>query len=294
MNDETQTPNEDETPPAVERALRELSRLEADDERPAPGDERLRAYREGTLSEEETRELERELAHSAAGRRRLLELAGIDHSLPLRRVRRAVLGAIGPRRRTAPWLAAAALAASLVLAVLIFFPRHPALPAGLAYDVGAHGLAEARSEGEVRSEARAYPDTPLRIQAVPRGESPAGISFALYRREDGVLRRVREPEEVRVETDRGSVVFTGKAGMVLATRAPGVYPLYVIATTHETPPALVRLEAGQDPAAALRNSGRLVYPVKVTLLRAEPPAENGSDERKTVEPGPAPDRHPLG
>jgi hypothetical protein len=272
MNDETQIPNEDETPPAVERALRALAGLETDDGLPAPGDERLRAYREGTLSEEETRELERQLAHSAAGRRRLLELAGIDHSLPLRRVRRAVLGATGPRRRTAPWLAAAALAASLVLAVLTFLPHHPSLPAGLAYDVGAHGLAETRSEGEVRSEARAYPDTPLRIQAVPRGESPSGISFALYRREDGALRRVREPEEVRVESDRGSVVFTGRAGTVLAARAPGVYPLYVIATTHETPPALVRLETGQDPAAALRGSGRLVYPVTVTLL-AGPPAE---------------------
>jgi hypothetical protein len=268
MNDETQTPNEDETPPEVERALRALGRLETEDGLPSPGDERLLAYREGTLREDEARELERQLARSAAGRRRLLELAGVDHSLPLRRVRRAVLGATGPRRRTAPWLAAAALAASVLLAVLTFFPHHASLPAGLSYDVGAHGLAEVRSTGEVRSEARAYPDTPLRIQAVPRGESPSGVSFALYRREDGALRRVREPEEVRVENDRGSAVFTGTAGAVLATRSPGVYPLFVIATTQPAPPALVRLEPGQDPAAALRGSGRLIYPVTVTLLRA--------------------------
>jgi hypothetical protein len=269
MNDETEAPNEDETPPEVERALRSLGLLETEDGLPAPADERLRAYREGTLSEDETRELERELAQSAVGRRRLLELAGVDHSLPLRRVRRAVLGATGPRSRKAPWLAAAALAASVLLAVLTFFPHHPSLPAGLAYDVGAHGLAEARSTGEVRGEARAYPDTPLRIQALPRGESPSGVTFALYRREDGVLRRVRVPEEVRVENDRGSVVFTGTAGTVLATRSPGVYPLFVIATIHESPPELVRLAPGQDPAAALRDSGRLVYPVTVTLLRSE-------------------------
>jgi hypothetical protein len=271
MNDETQPPNEDETPPAVERALRALAGLETEDGLPAPADERLRAYREGTLSEDATKELERELARSAAGRRRLLELAGVDHSLPLRRVRRAVLGAAGPRRRTAPWLAAAALAASIVLAVLTLFPHHASLPAGLAYDVGAHGLAETRAAGgEVRSEARAYPDTPLRIQAVPRGESPAGVSFALFRLQDGSLSRVRVPDEARVETDRGSAVFTGTAGTVLATRSPGVYPLYVIAYPHGTPPpAYLRLEPGQDPAAALRSSGRLVYPVTVVLLRAE-------------------------
>ncbi len=283
MNDEQPTPNEDETPAEVERALRELADLETDDGLPAPGDEQLLAYRAGALSEEEEREVERVLAHSAGGRRRLLELAGVDRSLPLRRVRRAVLAATGPRRRMArrtPWLGAAALAASIVLAVLTFFPHHTSLPAGLAYGVGAQGLAEVRSEGEAGGEARAYADvyadTPLRIFVRPRGDSPSGVSFALFRREVGALRRVRQPEEVRVENDRGTATFEGTAGIVLATRAPGVYPLFVVAYIQEPPPAFVRLEPGQDPAAILRDSGRLVYPVRVTLLRDGTPAEKGT------------------
>ena len=113
MNDEPRTPNTDETPAEVERALRALADLETDDGIPAPDDERLLAYREGTLGEEEARAVERELARSAGGRRRLLELAGNDRSLPLRRVRKAVLAATEPRRRqwlpgrpgrTMPWL----------------------------------------------------------------------------------------------------------------------------------------------------------------------------------------------
>jgi hypothetical protein len=283
MNDEQRTPNEDETPAEVERALRALADLETDDGLPSPGDERLLAYREGALSEDEEREVERVLARSAGGRRRLLELAGIDRSLPLRRVRRAVLAAAGPRRRMArmtPWLGAAALAASIVLAVLTFFPHHTSLPAGLVYGVGAQGLAAVRSEGEAGGEARAYADvyadTPLRIFVRPRGDSPSGVSFALFRRETGALRRVRQPEEVRVENDRGSATFEGTAGTVLATRSPGVYPLFVVAYIQEPPPAFVRLEPGQDPAAILRDSGRLVYPVRVTLLRDGTPAENGT------------------
>jgi hypothetical protein len=283
MNDEQRTPNEDETPAEVERALRALADLETDDGLPAPGDERLLAYRAGRLSEDEEREVERVLAHSPDGRRRLLELAGIDRSLPLRRVRRAVLAAAGPRRRmarTTPWLGAAALAASIVLAVLTFFPHHTALPAGLAYGVGAQGLAEVRSEGEAGGEARAYAetyaDTPLRIFVRPRGDSPSGVSFALFRREAGALRRVRQPEEVRMENDRGTATFEGTAGTVLATRVPGVYPLFVVAYIQEPPPAFVRLEPGQDPAATLRDSGRLVYPVRVTLLRDGTPAEKGT------------------
>ena len=284
MNDEPRIPNEDETPASIEHALRALADLETDDGLAAPGDERLLAYREGRASEEEARELERELARSASGRRRLLELAGIDRSLPLRRVRKAVLAAAvlaasepqRSRQRLTPWLGAAALAASVVLAVLLFFPRHPALPAGLAYDVGARGLAETRSEEEVRAETRVYADTPLRILVRPRGESPSGVSFALYRQENGALRRVRQPAEVREENDRGSVTFVGTAGIVLATRAPGVYPLFVVAYTQEPPSGRVRLEPGQDPVAALRDSGRLVYPVRVTLLRDDPPAEKGT------------------
>jgi hypothetical protein len=283
MNDEPRTPNEDpnedETPAEVERALRALAELEVDDRLPAPADERLLAYREGRLGEEETREMERVLAHSASGRRRLLELAGVDRSLPLRRVRKAVLAATQPRRparRITPWLGAAALAASVVLAVLLFSPRHPSLPAGLAYEVGAQGLAETRSGGEVQAETRVYADTPLRILVQPRGESPSGVSFALYRLENGALRRVRQPAEVREENDRGSVTFAGTASIVLATRAPGVYPLFVVAYTQEPPSGRIGLEPGQDPVAVLRDSGRLVYPVKVTLLRDDPPAERGT------------------
>ena len=96
---------------------------------------------------------------------------------------------------------------------------------------------------------RAYPATPVRILVRPRGDSPAGVSFALFRREGGALRRVRQPEEVRLVSDRGSAAFEGAAASLLATRAPGAYPLYIVAYNLKEPPPRVELAPGQDPAA---------------------------------------------
>jgi hypothetical protein len=275
MRDRSQDPNEESMPAEVDRVLRALADQDPDDGVPAPADERLLAYREARLTPDETRELEGLLARSAAGRRRLLELAGIDRSLPLRRVRKAVLGA-ADRRRVVPWISAAAVAASILLALLTLFPHQHGLPVGLAYDVAGRGLAGSRSVDEAPGPMQAYPDTLLRILIRPRGNSPAGVSFALFRREGGGLRRVRQPEEVRLVGDRGSAAFEGAAARVLATRAPGAYPLYVVAYVGEEPPSRMKLEPGQDPAEALRASGRLVYPMTVTLLRDEPPAEDGA------------------
>lgn len=263
-------------PADADRILRALADQDLDDSLPAPDDERLRAYRESRLTPDENRELESLLARSAAGRRRLLELAGIDRSLPLRRVRRAVLGSVDGRRRLTPYLSAAAVAASIALAVISLLPRQHALPAGLSYDVAARGLAEVRSPGEAPSEVRAYPATRLRILIRPRGDSPAGIGFALFRREDGALRRLRQPEEVALASDRGSAAFTGTAARMLASRTPGEHSLYVVASAERDLPALVKLGPSQDPAAALRAPERLVYPVKVTLLRDDPPAKEGA------------------
>ena len=284
MADSRQGPDQDGMSTAADRLLRALAEGDLDDGAPAPVDERLRAYREGRLTPGETRELEGLLARSAAGRRRLLELGGVDQSLPLRRVRKAVLAAAGPRRRLVPWISAAAAAASILLALLTFFPHSHGLPAGLAYDVTPQGLAESRSAapspggmaGAGTRDVRAYPGTTVRILVRPRGESPAGVSLALFRREGGALRRVREPREVRLASDRGSATFEGTAARVLATEVPGAYPLYVVAYAREEPPALLQLEPGQDPAGALRASGRLVYPVTVTLLRNDLPVEDGA------------------
>lgn len=274
---EPRDPQEEATLAGTERILRALADRETEDGLPAPPDERLRAYREGRLGEDEAWELEGVLARSAAGRRRLLELAGIDSSLPLRRVRGAVLAATADRRRRlTPWISAAAVAAAIVLALLTFLPRQHGLPAGLAYDVGARGLAETRETGEARSEIQVYPDTPLRVFVQPRGESPAGVSFSLYRSAGGALERVRRPEEVRLTSDRGSASFEGPAARVLATRTPGVHHLYVVAWAGDEPPDRLELAPGQDPAGALRDSGRLVYPVTVTLLREAPPAKDGN------------------
>jgi hypothetical protein len=269
-------PNREETPAEVDRLLRALADPEPDDGLPAPADERLHAYREGRLTAEETGELEGLLARSGAGRRRLLELAGIDQSLPLRRVRRAVLDQAArprrPRQMTA-WVSAAGVAAMIVLALLVLLPRQGALPRGLTYDVSARGLAEVRSTAAVPSEVRAYPATAVRILLQPRGESLAGLSFALFRREGNALRRVRQPEEVLLASDRGSAAFTGAAAKVLATRIPGAYPLYAVVSSQKELPARVALAPGEDPARALQAAGRLVYPLTVTLLRDEPQAE---------------------
>jgi hypothetical protein len=274
-----QDPEDDGTPDGIEAILRALAESDRDDG-PAPTDERLRAYRLGRLPAGEARELERLLARSAAGRRRLLELAGLDSSLPLRRVRRAVLGqAAGagrPRRlraSAAAVAAVAAVAAMVMFALLVLYPQARPLPPGLAFDVAGQGLAEVRSAEAVPGAVRAYPGTALRISLRPRGESPAGLAFALFRRQGDALRRVREPEEVRLAAERGSAAFSGTAGAVLATRTPGVYPLFAVVSSRRDLPARVALAPGQDGAAALRSSGRLVYPLTVTLLAAEPPVE---------------------
>lgn len=265
--------NEDE----VDKILRAIAGVVgevADGSLPAPDDERLRAYREGRLSPEETREMEVLLAGSDAGRRRLLELAGIDRSLPLRRVRKAVLGQERRRTTTSMSVAAiAAMAAGIVLALAAILSQSRALPEGLTYEVSARGLAEVRSAdevpGQVPGELRAYPATTLRILLRPQGEVSAGISFALYRREGAALRRVREPEEVRLASDRGSATFSGTASRMLATGAPGVYSLFALVSAEEDLPSTVEIEPGQDPARSLQSSGRLVYPVTVTLLPKE-------------------------
>lgn len=262
-------------PDAVESLLRALAAEELEDGAPAPADERLRAWREGRLPPEEERELEGLLAYSAAGRRRLRELGGaaglpestgIDHSLPLRRVRRAVLAQAGPRRRVAPWISVAVAAAAMVLVLVGLFARQRGLPEGLAYDVSTRGLAEMRSVEEGTGELRAYPDTPVRIVLRPRGDAAAGLTFALFRRESGRLRRVREPGEVRLADERGSAAFSGIAAKILATGAPGRYPLFVVVSSRASLPSVVELREGQDPAGALQASGRLVYPLKVILL----------------------------
>jgi hypothetical protein len=262
MSDQPQDPND------VERILHALAAEDLDDGLPAPDDARLRAWREGRLSEEEAGEMEELLARSAAGRRRLIELAGapaVDRSLALRRVRRAVLDGARPgrsrtRRAMSAVAAMAAIAAMLVLAVIGVFLRQPALPRGLAYDVSGRGLAEVRSAEAAPSEVRAYADTTVRIVLRPRGDSPAGLSYALFRREGGGLRRVREPEEVRLEADRGSAVFSGAASRVLATAAPGRYPVFVVVSASKRIPSYV-----ENPDA-LRSSGRLIYPMTITLL----------------------------
>jgi hypothetical protein len=268
MSDERQDPDE------VERILRALASEDLDDGLPAPDDERLRAWREGRLSAEEARELEELLSHSAAGRRRLIELAGIrriDSSLPLRRVRKAVLGEARPWPLWAQraWRSSAAIAAMLVLAVIGVFLRQPSLPKGLAYDVSARGLAEVRStEPSVEtstSAVRAYPGTTVRIVLRPQGDSPAGLSFALFRREGGGLRRVREPEEVQLESERGSATFSGTASRVLATDVPGRYPVFVVVSARNRLPSYV------ETTGALRSSGRLIYPMTITLLPEDLP-----------------------
>ena len=274
MTEDGQNPSE------VERILRELAERETGDDLPAPGDERLRAYREGRLDAGESRELEALLARSAAGRRRLLELAGVDHTLPLRRVRKAVLAGGVPRRRTfssSAWAAAAA-AAILVATLSTLFLHTGGAPGRGGYEVAARGLAEVRSGDPAPSPAagtvRAHAGTLLRIAVRARQEeAPSGVSFALFRRGGGFLRRVPAPAEVRVESERGSATFTGEAGRVLATRVPGVYPLYVVVSTAGEPPAEVPLAAGGDAVAVLQSAGHLVYPLTVRLLADEPPAK---------------------
>lgn len=252
----------------AEKLAWELPRVDADVGREVPDDDRLRAYREGALSELEARRLEWILSRNAAARTRLTELAGVKLAAPPRRVRRRVLG--GPASRWAQLAAAVVAAAALTWGGMHWFEWRGAtpasfapLPADLEYDVRVEGLATDRSHAD---ELFAHPATPVRIVVEPRQDAFAGLEFGVYRLEGSTLVRLVTGDSLTVTAGRGAATLSAPAARLVGPR-PGRRDFFVvIARAGALPPGG---ELRERPAAdwlAAATGGR-VYRRSLTILQ---------------------------
>lgn len=267
--------------------LWELGRKAPDDGSADLSDDQLAAYREGRLATDDAASCEGHLVRSPEARARLAELAATPSATPPPYVRDAVLASFEAsfRRPAAPALgsahgplrgsllktaAIAALGLGMLLLVrLSLVPPEP-LPADLAYDVEAEGLATVRQAVPGGREIEAYPETRVRITASPRPAAVKEIEFAVYRQSAGRLDRLELGSGLVLETIRGAAVLTGEARDLLLPDT-GATRLFLVAARPGDLPATVEL-ASSGAVEALEQAGRRrAYPV-VIHLRPQPTA----------------------
>ena len=272
-------------PEEPDEQLWEMARLDDPDGAEEGGglsDGTLRAWREGRLPEAETEDVEARLSRSPSARARLRELAGLETGAPgpLRaELRQRVLAGFGKpeRRRPQRWIpmaAAAALAASLIFAV-IFLRAPSGLPPGLAYDVSARGLAAERSTApdpaDITGPVQAYPDTPVWLEVSPQGAAEEDVEFGLYRVREGRLERIETGPSLTVETNRGAARFQALAEDLVGPR-PGIRDVYVVVSREGDLPAGGSLRPGEDPRLRLagEDGQRLVYTQSIQIRKGPP------------------------
>lgn len=229
--------------------LWELPRAEGQDDRPAPADATLEAYRAGTLDASARARVEWELAGSRKGRARLAELAGVRlEARPGKPVR---IGHVA---------AALAAAASLVLMIWIASPPDSrGLP---AFDLRVEGLATDRGTA---GSARARAGMSVRVTVEARGDSVPNVRFSAYRLATGRLTRLAEPADVAIEVERGNALITARAERLVGPE-PGTRPFYVVVSTRDDLPGTIDI-GSNDPAEALGGLGS-VYPIQLTIIES--------------------------
>ena len=235
--------------------LWDLPRAGAEDDGPAPEDAVLRAYRARELPALEETRIEWSLAGSRRGRRRLAELAGIPF-------------AGSPRRSRVPLLALGLAVAAMTL-IALFLAGRPdrGLP---AYEVRVEGQADVRGGP---GGARALPGGTVRVRVEPQGAARAGVRFAAYRLEEGALIPLRDPEDVTIETERGSALLTARAESLVGS-GPGTRPFFVTVSSGRGAGNRRLQVMGEGPEATLRHAGAdRAYRVFVTIekVREEGP-----------------------
>lgn len=235
--------------PERDDVLWDLPRAGIEDDGPAPDDATLSAYRGRALSRQDETRVEWTLAASRRGRLRLAELAGI--------------GLLPRRRGPLPWIVSAlGLAAMIVLALLLAGRREPTLP---PFDVRVEGQADVR---EGPGSARSLPQGTVRVRVEPLGEARAGVRFAVYRLDGGMLVPLRDPEDVRIETDRGSALLVARAERLVGDR-PGTRPFFVAVSGARGIPVRRMDVAPEGPEATLRRAGAgRAYTVYLTIVEA--------------------------
>ncbi|MCB1037220.1 MAG: hypothetical protein KDD47_25550, partial [Acidobacteria bacterium] len=262
------------------------------------------SYLAGRMESAAARSFEGRLARSREGRRRLAELADSGRGAvgPDPELRGRVLETFkrprgGRHRRFSR--AAAILAAGFLLVVVGFVLRPLPLPEDFALEVHAQGIASERAGPTSSDLVEALPDTRVRIHAAAKGKAVSGLRFALYLRKDQRLLRLRVPEPT---TTRGGVTFSALARDLVGDQ-PGSFELFVAATRQRRLPAVIAIEAGQEPRAALGIEGRRpTVPIRLVLLseadpsmsRPETPINPGDPDASNPEPEPAPLDRPAG
>ncbi len=231
-------------------------------------DSTLRAYREGRLSDDEIRRVERRLVADPACRRRLEQLAGAAPPAAPLDVRRRLLedfgGGARPRaRRSFFWRFGLAAAAMVTLATgwLILRPRPQPLP---AYDVRIAALTERRDAADAGTVAEAYADSIVTIDATVVGRAVKGVEVGVYRAAGGRLEKVAESDPSRPE--RVGAVRIEAPASTLVGETPGEHEIFVVIAWRGSLPAAVTLRSGRDPAAELAAGGRQVHRLTLRLV----------------------------
>lgn len=229
--------------------LWEASRHTQETPQPTVGDDELIAYREGRLSAERERELERQLGDSARLRQRLANLAGFELPQPSAGLRKRVLGTKSNFYRWA--VVAAALLIATLLMPVIWQQRQPdlhqravaALRSGVDFDIHVGALAELRSEG---TSMRALPGSTVNVVMEQRGKAIAGLEFGLYRLAGNRLVRLDEHDHLTTTVTRGAVEWrTPATSLVEAT--PGLHAFYIAVAPQGALPQQLNLKAGAEP-----------------------------------------------
>ncbi len=259
-------------PKELEEIIWELSRHDepAATGQAVPGE--LDDYRAGRLEGEAARRVATRLGRDPEVRRQLIERSGLAAAAPPPALRERVLEAFeasgrpAPKRRWATWLGSAALAASLLMAVLFGLRASRQLPAELAYRVEVSALQGLRQDDPPAGPTevvRAYPETLVEISAIPEDLAEADLEAALYRQRPAGLERLRDLEP---ETDRGAIRWRVRADR-LAGPDPGVHNLFLVIARRGDLPSGGVLEPGEAPERALgAGRRRLVYRRPILLL----------------------------
>lgn len=241
-----------------------------------PSKEALAAYREGRLPAEEAEDLERALSHAPVGRTWMAELSGVGAGAPDARVREAFLARFDHSVRVSNLRRLVVQAALVAMGLsVLWLTRSPEpLPADLAYDVQAEGLATVRRTPPVRPqpdrrEVDAYPETRIRISVSPRPEAVREVEFGLYRRSGRLLERLPFDSDVRLEILRGAALVSARAADLADPETHTAELLFAAARPGDLPRRFV--VDSSDAASALAAGGRRrAYSLKIRFQAPTP------------------------
>lgn len=240
--------------------LRKLAEIDEERAGDVPADEALRAFAAGRLAPDAEVELAAVIADSPAARERLAVLAGVELPQPRAATRRKVLAALAGenaarKRHSLPWSWGWGLAAAAVLAAALAWPlldrsRGVRLLQD-EYRLQAQGQLGSRSAqpGDAGQDfVPAGRGDEVTIRVLRDGNADLDPRITLYLRKRDRLEKIREIPA----GPKATILKDLAEDLVGETAGRERHLLLVVISQPEDPlPETVRIEAGQDPAAAL-------------------------------------------